>query len=368
MWSQRYDREMEDVFAIQDEITESIVKTLTPTLLGEQRPASRRQTDNVEAFQWYLKGRHLWQQRTQSALRGSIDYFQQAIAVDQDYALAHAGIADALCVLRVYGYVSEQESRSRAESASKRAMELDPGLGEAHFASAMFLLYYCEDWPAAEAHLREAVRISPRNALFHTYFGFFLAGRLRPSEAETEFSQGIELDPFSPLGYALYGNAMFMARRYEDAVRLGERSVELQPDFNIGLLAIGIALCRLGQHERAISVLERLAFVSNRNAWWVGHLGLVYAFSGRTEDALRIRAELEGRREREYIPPYAEVLVEIGLNDRDRIYQGLQKCIAERITGFSVEIVLGYYLDVLDDEPRFRELFSRLRLVQPRPR
>jgi tetratricopeptide (TPR) repeat protein len=232
----------------------------------------------------------------------------------------------------------------------------------------MFLLYFGEDWTAAEEPLKEAVRLSPRNALFHIYLAFFLSGRFRMPEAEAAFSKGIELDPFSPLGYGLFGNAMFMARRYEDGVRMGERSLELQPDFSIGLLAIGTSLCHLGQHERAIATLERLTSVSNRNAWWTGHLGLIYALSGRTEAALKIRAELAARSEREYIPPYAEVLVDIGLNDRERVYEGLQKCIAEHITGFSIEIVLGYYLDMLDDEPRFRESFSRLQLVQPRPR
>ena len=368
LWSQRYDREMEDVFAIQDEITESIVKTLKPTLLGEQMPTTRRQTDNVEAYQWYLKGRHLWQQRTQSGLRSSIDHFQQAIAIDPDYALAHAGIADALCVLRVYGYISEKDTRSRAEKASKRAMELDPELAEAHYASGMFLLYFDENWPAAEAPLREAVRLSPKNALFHFYLGFFLAARFRFQEAEAAFVRGIELDPLSPLGYGLYANSMLMARRREDAVRFGERSIELQPDFNIGLLAIGVSLCQLGQTERGIAVLERLAVVSNMNAWWKGHLGLIYADSGKTEEARRIRAELISRREREYIPPYAELLVDFGLKDRNPIYQGLQRCIDENITGFMLEIVLGYYLDGFDSEPRFRELFSRLWLVQPRPR
>jgi tetratricopeptide (TPR) repeat protein len=246
-------------------------------------------------------------------------------------------------------------------------MELDPRLAEAHFAAGMFLLYFGEDWPAAEGRLREAIRLSPRNALFHVYFGFFLAARFRFAEAEAALSRGIELDSLSPLGYSLYGNSMLNARRYEDAIRLGERSLELQPDYNIGLLSIGVGLYWLGQYERAIATLERLASVSNRNAWWTGHLGLVYALAGRTKDALKIRAELETRRDVEYVPPYAEVLVDIGLNDRDRIYEGLQKCIAERITGFSIEIVLGYYLDRFEDEPRFRELFDRIRLVQPRP-
>jgi serine/threonine-protein kinase len=366
MWSQRYDRELEDVFAIQDEITESIVKTLKPTLLGEQRPAGRRHTDNVEAFQLYLKGRHLWQQRAHTALRSSIEYFQQAIAIDPDYALAHAGIADSLGILRVYGYVSDQESRSRAETASKRAMELDATLAEAHYASALFTIYFREDWSAGEGPLREAARLAPRNALFHIYLGFFLALQDRVAEAEVSLARGIELDPLSPLGYSLHGVSMFVCHRYEDAIRLGERALELHADFHIGLLAIGLGCCQLGQYERAIAVLERLASLSNRTAWWTGHLGFAYAVAGRTEDALRIRAELAERRHREYITPFGELLVDVGLNDRDRIYRGLQDCLAEGVTGCVFEIILGPNLGQLEDDPHFWELLSRIRVVPRR--
>jgi serine/threonine protein kinase/Flp pilus assembly protein TadD len=368
MWSQRYDREMEDIFAIQDEITESIVKTLKPTLLGEQLPAARRHTDNVEAYQLYLKGRHLWQQRMLSPLRASIEYCQQAIAIDPDYALAHAGIADALAIMRVYGFISDQEAHSRAEAAVKRAVELDPGLAETHFADALFTLYSRDDWRSAEKPLREAVRLSPRNAVFHTYLGFFLSGCHQFSEAEHWFEKGIELDPLSPLGYTLSAFGHMLANSHAKALQLCERAVELHADFQIGLLALGIACFHLGQHERSIAVLERLASISGRSAWWLGQLGFVYAKTGRVDDALRIRTELIERSRREYIPSHAPLLVDLGLNDRDRIYQGMQNCIAEPINGFSMEIYVGYFIDELDEDPRFRELFSRLHLVQPRPR
>jgi eukaryotic-like serine/threonine-protein kinase len=367
LWSQRYDRELEDVFAIQDEITESIVKTLKPTLLGGQQPAARRHTENVEGFELYLKGRHLWQQRTQSSLRASIEYFEKAILVDPNYALAHAGIADSLGILRVYGYISEKDSRGQAEAAANRAMELDPGLAEAHFASALFLLYFSDNWPSAEAPLKEAVRLSPRNAMFHTYLGFFLAARHRIEEAEPLLSKGVELDPLSPLVHGLYGCSMYMVRRYHDAIRHGERSVGIDSTFHVGMVAIGVAKCCLGQYDQAIEVLERLVSHSDRNAWWVGVLGLAYALSGRKDDALRLRRELLYRRQREYISPYAYILIDIGLDDAEGIYLGLKTCIDERITGFALEIVLGPYLDPLASEPRFAELLRRLQIVLQRP-
>ena len=239
-----------------------------------------------------LKGRHLWQQRRESSLRSSIDYFEKAIAIDPTYALAHAGIADSFSILRVYGYVSEREARYKAENAARRAMELDPTLAEAHFALGLFHLYFSEDWPTAEGPLREAVKISPRNAMFNVYLGFFLASRNRFEEAETWLSKGTELDPLSPLTHALFAASLCMARRYETAVQRGQRSLELDSDFQVGLLAMGIAYCNLEQYDSAIQTLERLVSVSPRTAWWIGELGTAYALAGRKADALALRTQL----------------------------------------------------------------------------
>src|SRR5262249_59118891 len=139
LWSERYDRELADVFAIQDEITESIVKNLEPKLLGQTHEAVRRHTDNLAAFELYLKGRFFWHQRTERSLRAGIHYFEQAIELDPGYALAHAGLADSYCILRPYLYATGAETRGRAEAAAERAMELNPNLAESHFATALFL-------------------------------------------------------------------------------------------------------------------------------------------------------------------------------------------------------------------------------------
>ena len=163
-------------FAIQDEITESIVKMLRPTLLGNQQAATRRHTENLDAFELYLKGRYMWVHRMQGPLRASIGYYEKAIALDPNYALAHAGLADSLALLRAYGYVRTREVKARADAAARRAMELDPSLAEAHFASALHKLFLTED---CGRRIRRAVEISPRNPLFQSAFRSDVYARLR---------------------------------------------------------------------------------------------------------------------------------------------------------------------------------------------
>src|SRR5439155_25260267 len=152
LWSERYDREMADVFAIQDEITAAIVKVLEPALLGTQQPVARLHGDNVEAFELYLKGRHHWHHRTPQSLRTGLAYFEEAIRLDPSYALAHAGLADSYAILIAYGYISPAEGRAKGHESATRAMTLDPGLAESHFAMALSVFWAGEDWHNAEPH------------------------------------------------------------------------------------------------------------------------------------------------------------------------------------------------------------------------
>jgi serine/threonine-protein kinase len=366
LWSQRYDRELEDVFAIQDEITESIVKTLKPTLLGEHQPAARRHTENLEAFELYLKGRHFWQQRTQSSLRAGIECFEKAIALDPKYALAHAGIADSFSILRIYGYVTKEEAQGKAETASRRAMELDPTLAEAHFALALYKLAFTEDWPAAEKYLQQAVEIAPQMALFQVYLGLFLAACYRVEEAETCTAKAIDHDPLSPFVYAMAAAAMSTVRHKDAAIQLAERAIELQSDYPLGLIFLGRACREQGLYERAIETYERAALVFKRTPLSLGWLGMAYALAGRRTDALALRDELLQRSSREYIVPVSFLGIDLGLGDRDEIYKDLQACLGDKISGFQLEISLGPLLDPLDAEIRFSEMFRRFHLVQPR--
>jgi tetratricopeptide (TPR) repeat protein len=295
-----------------------------------------------------------------------VDFFQEAIDLDPNYALAHCGIADSFSVLRLYGYVSARESKTRAEIAARRAMELSPSLAEAHFSSALCIFSFMENWPSAEEPLRASVQISPRTSLFQVFFGGFLATRRRFKEAEVCGAKSLELDPLSPYVHSIHGLSMYMAERYEVALGLAERALELQADYALGLWVMGFACCKLGRYTKAIDALERLVNISKRANLFVGTLGMAYGLVGRRTDALLLADELEHRKLREYVSPHSLLLIAIGLANRDRIYNDLQACIDEQVTGFPLEYTIGPYIDDLESEPRFAEIFRRLRLVQPR--
>ena len=199
LWSERYDREFADVFEIQDEITQSVVEKLEPRLRNRSR-STRRHTENPEAFEVYLRGRHFWYQRTESSLRAGINCFMKAISMDPDYALAHAGLADSFSVMRPWGYVGAAEAKDRAERAATRALELDPTLAESQFSMALYKYWLTEDWFEAEPYFEKAIALHPRSSVAIVQHANFLAARQRsrnPSEAPKRPSRSIRYRPLS---------------------------------------------------------------------------------------------------------------------------------------------------------------------------
>src|SRR5262249_42325983 len=183
LWSDRYDRELEDVFAIQDDITTAIVRTLEPTLLGRRQSVGDRHSLNVEAFEQYLKGQQLSYQRTPQSLRAAVAAFEAAIRLDPNYALAQAGLATSITFMAAMGFLSA-EGKVKAESAVAQAMAHGPVLAESRFAMALYTQFFTEAWETAEPHFQSAIELQPRGALWQVNYGLFLAARHRFDEAQ----------------------------------------------------------------------------------------------------------------------------------------------------------------------------------------
>jgi len=362
LWSERYDREMADVFDIQDEITSSIVATLQPTLLGQQQPSVRRHSDNVAAFELYLKGRHFWHQRTKQSLGAGIACFRQAIELDPDYALAHAGLADSYAIQRPYGYVRPDEAKAIAEPAARRAIELDPTLSEAHFAMALCRYYLANDWGNAEPEFRKAVELAPHSSMALVYYGFFLATRNRFEEAEDRLHQAMEADPLSPFVHGLSALTMYVSRKYEEAIRLGERTLELYPDFVLGLWGIGCGSLKLGRHARAMEIFEKLVSMSGRAAVFIGMLGLTLALAGRQTEARALIDELIARSADEYVTPPALVMIYLGLDEPENLRHYLEASLGD-VSGSGVQILCSPFLDDLWEE--HGDVLRRLGMAEP---
>jgi TolB-like protein/tetratricopeptide (TPR) repeat protein len=362
LWSERYDREMADVFDIQDDIASAIVKTIEPTLVGHGVVAAKRHTHNVAAFELYLRGRHLWHMRTPQSMDAAIECFERAIRVDEDYALAYAGMGESYGTMSLYGFVRPVEARLKAEAAAARAMSLDPNLPESHLAMALCKTWLSRHWVEAGRHLEQGLALQPDSSFLLGYYGFYLAQLRRYDEALASATKATTLDSFAPFIHSCACVVAYLAGRHEEAVRHGDRSLELHPDFAMALYLTGFALCQLGHLDRAVERFERLAAVGGRHPIFIGLLGYAYGAAGRRSDAMALADELERRRATEYVIPSAFLLVWAGLDERDRLHAALGECLAEGVNGPAVTLWLSPFLPALNKEPRFAEAFSQLGL------
>jgi non-specific serine/threonine protein kinase len=358
IWSDRYDREMADVFAIQDEIVSAIVAALEPALLGGARNVIRRPTDNLEAYEFYLKGRHYWHQRSPSTLRLAIQSFERAISLDADYALAYAGLADSWALYRPYGWLPIEACKPQAAQAVERAMALGPELAEVQFARALHALYFDPHWRGSEPYFKRALELNPRSSLAHAFQGVALAGMYRLPEAKAAAAAAIELDPLSPFIHGAAGMTSFAGGDVAGAEQAARRALELQPDFLMGAWLLAIALDHEGHLEEAEAMIARTTAIS-RAPIFVSMIGKIYARQGRLEECAHVEAELEDRRVRgEYIPRACDVIIASGRNDVPGLRRALRACIDEQTNWLTVRMGPGPSLESFRSDPEVAALLN----------
>jgi serine/threonine protein kinase len=356
LWSERYDRQMEDIFDVQDEIAQAITERLKVTLGG----GPKRSTKNLEAYELYLKGRHYWHQRSPATLRVAVQCFEQAIKLDLQYALAYAGLADCYGILRLYGWVSAEDSRPQAQAAVTQALALDPSLWEVNFSRGFYTFYFERAWREAGQHFQKAIAINPRSSLAQIYYGLFLATQARVNEAVTHITLARKIDPLSPFIHGLASGGFYSLGRFDDTERAAQQALELQPDYLLGLWLRGLALCGLGRNEEALVSLERAATLS-RAPIFVGVLGLAYARAGRLDDTTRLLRELEDRGSRgEYIPAFAPLAIHVGQADLPAIRLMLSDALAESTPPFTLRFTSGQFLDAFRGDPEIDRLLSEI--------
>jgi TolB-like protein/Flp pilus assembly protein TadD len=365
LWSERYDREMADVFAIQDEIVSSLVSALAPALLGVARDAVRRPTDNLEAYEFYLKGRHYWHQRSPSTLRLAIQSFERAIELDAEYALAYAGLADSWALYRPYGWLPIEACYPQAKAAVERAMALAPGLAEVQFAQALHVLYFDPCWRRSEPFFTRAIELNPRWSLARAFHGVALAGMYRLEEARVEARAAFDLDPLSPFIHGAAGMAYFAGGDVASAEQSASRALDLQPDFLMGVWLLAIALDDKGELDAAARLMEQTTALS-RAPIFVSMLGKIYALQGRPNECARIEAELEERRARgEYIPHACDVMIAVGRGDVAPLRAALRACIDERTCWLTVRMGPGPRLETFRSDPEVNALLDTIYDVRP---
>ena len=303
LWTERYDRELKDVFAIQDEVTAAIIDHLKITLVPEERlGVSRRRTDNLEAHDHYLKGlQYLWMD-TSRGFTEAVRAFEQALEKDPNYAQAYWGLSSAHMQVAFWGGVPPSNACTKAKFYARRALSIDPSLGEAHGVLGYVHLVYDWDRKAAERETVEAVRLSPNSAAVRAYYSFFLLNTGRLGEGVTEALKAQALDPTSSFIAFSVGFAFALNRDFQRAIDVFQAGIRLNPGYHILYSWLGQTCFATGQYADAIIAHEKAVEVSQRLPYYVGSLAAAYHESGRIDEAAALWRELEERARREYVP------------------------------------------------------------------
>jgi serine/threonine-protein kinase len=355
LWGDRFDRKRTDVLAIQDEMARQIADRLRLRLTGEEQALiTKRYTGNSEAYDLYLKGRYFYGKATEDDLTRSLDYFQQAIAIDPRYALAYVGLADTYSRLgSVLGFRSPRETLPRSQELVAKALSLDPTLPDAQATRAHYLLTYEWQWEEAEREIKRLLALNPNNALLHQHYGGLLnvLGRLDEAIVERRIAQ--RLDPLSPFATANVGYPYYYARRYDEAIQNFRLALELDANFPWSHLWLGQAYLQKGMHREALDEIQQAIRLSGGDTRAIATLGHAYAVIGRRDDALKVLGELQAIATKRYVSPYFMGLIHLGLQDDDRAFASLEAAFQERHP----------YLALLKVEPVFDRVRSDKRFV-----
>jgi TolB-like protein/Tfp pilus assembly protein PilF len=359
LWAETYDRKLTDIFAVESEIAKAIAETLQAKLTGAEKTSiAKAPTANPEAYELYLKGRFFWNKRTGTDLRKAIDYFNQAIAKDPNYALAYVGLADSYLLLSSYAAVSPRESLPPARSALKKALELDDSLAEAH-ASFGLLATLELDLHGALDELKRAVELKPNYATAHHWLALAHLTLAQFDPAISEAKRAIELDPLSLVINADTSWIYFSARRYDEAEAQVRKTLEIDPQFFLAHYYLGEVFQFKGRLSEAIAEFQK-AFDLNNDPYSLAMLGQAYARNGQKDEAQKILARLNEEAKSHYVAPYALALVQIALGDKDRAIEELEHAYQEHETNYLFAIKVDPMLDDLRGDPRFEALVQKI--------
>ncbi|MGC4081507.1 MAG: protein kinase [Vicinamibacterales bacterium] len=353
LWSERYSRTMDDVFAVQDDIATQVVERFRLSAGAiQQLVLGARHTDNPRAYHLYLKGRFNWSRRYHGGLATAIDCFSRAIAEDAGYSLAHAGLADVYAFLGLYSLMKPSDAFTMASSAAYRAMQIDPDVPEVQ--TSLGLVATGRDWdmPRAMRHLTRAVELDRGQALPRIYHAWIHVILGNFPEAVRLAREAQAIDDTSPLVNSGAGYAYFMAGRFDDGAAECDRALETQPNFIIGLYVKGMCRAVQGRLDEAIDLLSRAAAMSNRAPFYLGLLGNFFATAGRVDEAHAILDELQSRVADSYVPPHAFTFIYTALGDLERAFEWQDRANEDGASPFNY---FSPVIQPLQDHPRHLE-------------
>lgn len=363
LWGEKFDEQTTNIFEVLDSIAERVTDALLLKLTSdEQKRLAEPPTQNTAAYREYLAGRFFLSKRTGESLKKAVGFFQNSVAADSRFKLAHLGLADCYLLLPQYHGLKPLEAYSLAKDSAQTALKLDANCAEA-FISLGYANFLGErNWAEAEKNFQKGIRLKPNYATGRQWYAFFLTAMGRFDEALSEIRQAQFLDPLSPIISKCVATITSYARRHEEAIQLFEKCLDLEPNFAQGWAGMGLNYVLLKEYDRARAALERAVVVSNREPLMLACLAQGYAAGGEEIKARGLLAELLKPTAGSFISPFDIALIYLELEEYENVYQWLETSIETH--DYSVP-----YLNVYPDfarirpEPRYQDLLCRVNLI-----
>ena len=364
LWGGQFNRSAEDVLALQDDLSREIAEKLRVKLTGEQKQRlARRNTEDAEAYRFYLKGRYYWNKRSPEGMQKAASYFQQAIDKDPGYALAYAGLADTYVYLSFFNMVAPRDAMPKAKTAAAKALEIDDHLAEAHVSLGYISYTYDSDWPAAGKQFDQALVLDPAYTRAHIFYPFYLSSRGQSQEAVTVAKSALDLDPASPsLSHSL-AVQFYLTRQFDQAIEQCRKTLEMDPNFAVAYAVLGQTYLAKGMNSEAAPVLEKYSALSQGSVDSLALLGYSQARRRKKSQALRTIDELKETSKNSFVPSFYFALVYAALEDKDQAFMWLEKGYDERFARFAY-LKLEALWDPLRSDERFRDLVRRVGIPQ----
>ncbi len=354
LWSEQFDREMKDIFEIQDEIALSVADALKVRLLGEEREAVlKRYTNNAEAYQLYLRGRFFFFKRTPEGFMKAIDYFERAIEIDPDYAIAYSGLADCWVFRGFYEAVAPAEAETALTPLVEKGLELDDSLAETLVSSAIKKTFYDWDFDGSLTEFRRAIENNPRYAFAHHLESTTLVLLGLGDEAVAAEDRACELEPFTAIFNGAVAWWYYFSDILDKSIDQSLKTIEIAPNHFFAHWVLGLSYARKGQYAEALASLSNARSLTNGSQHIVADIGRVYAMAGKQDESLRILADLERDASEGYVSAVNFARLYAGLGNREKVLDYIDKAVSER----AIKLPFTLIDPMLEDywsEPRFR--------------
>jgi TolB-like protein/Tfp pilus assembly protein PilF len=365
LWADDYERDLNNVIAMQKEIAQAIAQEIKITVRPEEQARlTQSHPVNPEAYQLYLKGRFFWNKRTEEGLNKGLEYFQQAIEKDPDFALGYAGLADSYLMLDVYTISTPKELYLKAREAVLKALEIDSNLAEAHTSLAWIKMLYDWDWEGAEREFKRAIELNPGYATAHRWYSRYLKNMGRFDEAMEEIKHALELDPFSIVNNIAMGNVLYYARQYDQAMESLRKTMEMDPDFSRAHFILGRVYLQKSMYEEALTEFQKEKELSRGldfilDSW----IGFTYVQMGKRSEAQDMLDDLIERKKRQGDKrTIIASFFYFALGKHDQGFEALEKDIKERAINGPWRLKISPVYDSVRSDPRFIALLKQVGL------